>query len=396
MTPFIVWLKDADTHDTSSIGKAGKHIAKLTQAGFPILPGFIITSNAYHTFLKENKLDVKIKKLLTTVNTEHPESIYQVAKHIQDLIAQSKIPGDIAKEVEDFYKKLRTEAVSIEAHTTAKPSHKVAKSKAIDLESLMQHVKESWGQHFEPNYFWKRHEHGHDHIDTGMEVIIQLEIQPQKTGKLHTVNVHDHGKGTMTITVHHSHASDRYTLSKKNLMLIHRDLSHYGKAPKLTYEEIFSIATLGKQIENQLYFPQEITWAIDNDTVYILDSKPFSSLPKVKTESKKKLAASRGISITKTIGTGPVTIIHHDNDLDKSAEHIVVISSVAKSHVNKLKRAKGLITEKGKVQSEVSTLIKALGIPTIYGVKDATKKFKSEHVITIHAGKGEIYIGGLH
>ncbi len=396
MPSFVVWFKDADTHESSLLGKASKHIGNLTQAGFPIAPGFIITSKAYHTFLKENKLDVKIKKLLTTVNIEHPESVYQVARHVQDLISQASIPENVAQEIKDFYKRLNTKKASLEAHTTVKPSHKILKQQISDFESLAKGLKEAWTQHFEPNHFWKRHEHGHDHLDTGVEVLIQLDLNAVKTGIMHTVNVHNQSKDTLSITVSHPHTSDEYTLTKKNLMLIKRKLSHYGKAPKLTYQELFKIAKLGKAIEQHLYFPQQIQWAIVDDQVYVLHTKPFSDLPKTKKELKKKLAAARGISITKTIGSGPVTIIQHEHDLDKIHEHIVVVSTIKKEQLNKLKKAKGIIAERGDTHSEVSVLIRELGIPTIYGVTNATKKLKNGYVITIHAGKGEVYLGGFH
>ena len=394
---FVVWFKDADTHTTSILGRAAKHFGNLTQAGFPIAPGFIVTSAAYHAFLKENKLDSKIKKLLTTINTEHPESIYQVTEHIKNLIAQGAIPKEITKEIKEYYNRINSKKNIFEAHTIAKPSHKIAKQTVTDFESLEKMIKNVWVQHFEPNNFWRRYEHGHDHIDSGVEIIIQQELHTDKKGMLHTIDVHTHKKDVVTITVNHAHTSDAYTLSKKNLMLLERKLSHYGKAPKLTYEELMAIAKLGREVEQHLYFPQEIEWAFADGQLYIIQTKPFSDLPKNKPESRKKLAIARGISITKTIGSGPVTIIHHENELEKAKnDSVIVITAIQKNQIEQLKKAKGIITEKGELHSEISALIRQLGIPTIYGVTDATKRLKHGHVVTIHAGKGEIYLGGFH
>jgi pyruvate, water dikinase len=394
--PFVVWFSDIDLHETSNISKTGKHFGNLVQAGFPLVPGFVITTDAYFTFLKQNHLDGKIRNLLTTVNYDHPESFHQVMQHIKKTVDDAPLPDELFEQLSEFYYDLDGYPLHLRAHTTNQ-DHKILSQKVSDFEELVEWIKASWVEHFEPNVHWKRHEHKHNHLDAGVEIIVQVDVQPSKKGKIYTIDPHEHTKNVLYITHEHPHASDKYILSKKTAMIIDRDLTHHGNAPKLDYDELLIIADLGKDMEAHLYFPQEITWGMIGDSFYILHTRPITTLPKEKPERKKKLAHTRGHAITPAIGSGIVHIILEDKDLAKVTTHdIVVIETIHKSHIKHLKKARGVIAEKGERHSEVSVLMRQIGIPTLYGVKNATKRFKNGHVITIHGGKSEVYIGGLH
>lgn len=394
---YIVWFADMHTDATSQIGKAGKHIGGLVQAGFPVLPGFVITSDAYFAFLQQKKLADRIKKLLTTINYERPETIHQVMEHIKKIVRATPLPDDVIKELKTFYARLEDFPLNVHAHSTTPLAHKIADHKAHTFEDLVESIKQAWAEQFEPNMHWKRHEHGHDHLQTGVELIVQVAIDPEMKGKIYTVDPHDHAKNTLHITHQHSHGSDAYTISKKSLMILDRQLNHHAKAPKLIHEELLAIASLGKEIEKHLYFPQEITWGILENALFLLHTKPLSTLPKAKIELKKKLAHIRGIGITPTIGSGTVRIIDELSPIHKTLSHdIVVLKHITKEQIKHLKKVRGIISETGNKHSEVSALVRQLGIPTLFGVKDATKRLKNGHLITIHGGRGEVYRGGFH
>lgn len=396
-SPFIVWFADVDTHETSHIGKAGKHIGKLVQEGFPMLPGFVVTTDAFFAFLQQNKLEHRIKKVLTTINYEQPESVYQVMQHVKEMINQTPLSDDLIDTIGAFYDALDGHQLRLEAHATSKLGHKVASHKVITFEDLVDGIKDAWIQHFEPGMHWKRHEHGHDHVTTGIEILVKMDVVADKKGKIHTIDPMEHVKNVLYITHEYPHASDSYTLSKKNLMILDRHLNHHNNAPKLSHDELLDIAELGRDLERYLYFPQEITWGIQGESLYIIQTKPLSTLPKIKKEKKKKLAAARGIAITKTIGTGHVKVINKESQLNDVTSHdIIILKHIDPMYVKQLKKVRGIINESGHRHSEASVLIRQLGIPTLFGVKNATKQFRNGHVITVNGRKGEIYIGSMH
>lgn len=397
MHPFVVWFSDIDTHDTSRLGKVAKHFGNLTQAGFPLLPGFVISQDAYKAFLKQHFLEDKIKKLLMTINYDQPESIHQVMQHIQKHIQNTPFPDQLIDEIESFYNKISGLQVQLHAYEAAHHAHKIASQQAENVEELIEGIKSLWMQQFEPNIHWKRHEQKLDHIDTGVEILVQLTVDPDKRGKIRTIDPYEHAKNVIHITHEHPHASDTYILSKKTLAIIDRQLNHHNNAPKLSHDALLKIASLGKALEQHLYFPQEITWGMIDDEVYIIQTKPFTALPTPKTESKKKLAHAKGTSITATIGTGVVRIILEEKDLNKiTAQDVVIMKKLDKKHLDKLKNVRAIITETGERHSEIAVHIRQLGIPTLFHIKNATKLYKNGRVVTVQANKGHIYLGSLH
>lgn len=394
---FVVWFADIDIHETSRIGKAGKHLGSLTQAGFPIPPGFVITQDAYKAFLKQQFLDEKIRKLLMTINYNRPETVHQVMQHIQNHMQDIPLPDQLIEELENVYTQVAGTHLELHAHASSPHAHKIAKHEADTFEDILEAIKDMWIRQFDPNIHWKRHEHNLDHIASGIEIIVQMAIQPDQKGKIHTIDPHEHVKHVMVISHEHPHASDTYILSKKTFVITDRHLTHHNKAPKLSHEALLTLANLGKSLEQHLYFPQEIAWGMIDDAVFIINTRPLSTLSTKKPEPKKKIAHAKGTSVTSTIGTGVVRVILEEKDLEKITAHdVVVLKKLDKKHLDKLKHVRAIITETGEKNSEIAVHIRQLGIPTIFHIKDATKRYKNGRVITVHAAHGHIYRGSPH
>src|SRR3989344_8186048 len=103
---FVVWFKDVDKEDIPLVGGKGANLGEMTQAGFPVPNGFIVTANAYYAFIRENNLSTKIKHLLQTAHFSHSESLMQVSSHIKKLIREGDMSEELVKDVYTYYKKL--------------------------------------------------------------------------------------------------------------------------------------------------------------------------------------------------------------------------------------------------------------------------------------------------
>src|SRR5258708_20191904 len=74
---FILWLNNITSDDQPIIGERAAHLGLFAQNNIPIAPGFVITSDAYVNFLRENNLTRKINKLLETLNRTNTKSLIQ-------------------------------------------------------------------------------------------------------------------------------------------------------------------------------------------------------------------------------------------------------------------------------------------------------------------------------
>jgi pyruvate,water dikinase len=391
---YILWFADVDTHSPHSVGSHAKQLAKLTQAHFPIAPGFIITSKAYQTFLKETRLDDKIEKLLSTIAIERPESLMQGEFHIKQLFIESKLPEDIEDELRYFYNRLDADEITLSLHEKESKGRKHTHKHILNEDQFIEAVKDMWAEMFTSTALWHRHHRNLNHLETSAEIIVQEKITSDITGTVTTIEPTTHTKDKIVITTIHPHLGDRYLISKKNLSIIDRALAYETNLPKLTHDEILNIANMAKRLEEYLYFPQEITWAIDGENIYIIETKPISTLSKQPIEPKRKIPVARGKGLNSIISTGVITIVSSHVDLKRIKPHtILVISDANSKHLHYLKNVKGVITQSHTFPTEVAIQLKRYGIPAISNVQ--TNKLLDGHIITIHGGKGEIYLGGF-
>lgn len=388
--PSFIWFADVDI-TAAEFSKHTRQLAELFQAKFPLSPGFIITQEAYFAFLKENKLDHKVSQLLSTIAIDRPDSLMQGEQHIQKLFQEAKLSEEFTDELLAFYDELGGDVV-IELHATGPQPVKHTTAKAKTEKAFLEKIKHAWATMFTAQALWQRHHHALDHMTTGATIIVKIRLPQHKSGKATTVQMQTHAKDVITIlTGEH----DRYHLSKKNFTILERDLK-LKSASKLTHDELLEIATLAKELEQHLYFPQEVTWAYADDLLYIVETKQISTLNEEKIETKRRLPIARGLRITPTIGTGLTKVIKGPSDFQGiTEEHIVILPNIETKHFQILKKTKGIITESGHPHTEIATLLRKHGIPTIFSVKNATKQFKNGHLITIHGDKGEIYSGGF-
>jgi len=381
----LLWFDDIDTDDIS-IGKHAKKLAELTQAKFPIMPGFLITSKAYSDFLKENMLDHKIQQLLSTVSFEHADSLMQGEFHIKKLFDEATVSEEFADELLDFYEQLGDE-VTLSVHETGPHEKKHATNQIDALDDLLDAIINLWAEMFTGNALYHRSGHHLDHLQTPAEIIVQKKIHSETTGTIRNE------KNTLVIVTKHPHENDEYILSKKNLTILDRSLKHTSHLPKLSEKEILAIAKMAKRLENHLFFPQEISWIIADNKIYIAEIKPVTSLPQQFSETKRKLPIARGKCLTPLIGTGVIHIINSDAELNTIKEHdIVIMTQASQSHLKQLKKARGVIIS-SHPHPALSIILRQHGIPAMINVT-SIKNLRNGQVVTLHADKGEIYLGG--
>ncbi len=395
--PMLINFTDIDLLDRENIGREGEKIGALVHEKFPIPDGFIIPTAAYMQFLVDNKLDKKITKLLSTLHYNYPETVIQIANHINKMILEAPISETFYKELVKSYKKLNAKRVIMRAYSHTKDFPLHTRQEAETIDEVLLRIKDVWAAHFSAYLLHKRNEEQFNQIKTGTTIILQRIPELSKRGKIITIDPIDHAKNKLLITHKTETGTDSYLLSKQNMSILERHFQNHRVGTRaLTLGEIWAIAKLGKKLEQHTYFPQEIEWGTEDGKLLLLTTKPYTHLPKGKKEKIKKHAIARGHAITRLVRTGNVKIIKKMADLKTIKNNdIVVVTQVLPEYLPFLTRIKGIIAEKGEKHSQTTTMLRKLGIPVLYDVKFATKALKNGQIITLHGGKGEIYKGGI-
>ena len=455
----IVWFDEIDKDDVALVGGKGANLGEMIQNSFPIPYGFILTSNAYFDFLKFNHLMPKIKAFLSKLNVENPVELHQVSVHIRKLIETGEIPESLTKKIIYFYEHLRLKEekkplnfwhltvhkikhlykpplVAVRSSATAEdlPEASFAGQQETYLNiageiHLLKTIKRCWASLFTERAIFYRQTKKFDHFKVGLAVVVQRMIQSDKSGIAFSIDPVNIDKNKIIIEaifglgeyiVSGKVTPDHYEVDKKTLVITKKEIKRQtiklvkagvhnkeitlskaeGYLQKLSDEEILKVALLVRDIEKHYYFPQDIEWAIEKGKVFIVQSRPVTTISQKKEDSSNLEVKGNifpiliGSPASPGIAFGPVKILTSPKEIEKiKVGDILVATQTNPDYVPAMKKAAAIVTDKGGRTSHAAIVSRELGIPAVVGTEKATKILKNDQIITVNGQSGEIFLG---
>jgi len=437
--PYIVSFKEIDKHDISLVGGKGANLGEMTKSGFPVPPGFIVTAAAYYYLLDHNALRPAIKDALGHLNVHDPRSLNSVSKKIKNLILHAQVPNDLALQIIKAYLKLNRghQQILVAARSSATAEDLPDASFAGQQETflnvkgeanLIQKVRACWASLFEPRAIFYRQEKGFDHFKVGIAVPVQKMIQADVSGILFTVNPVTNDKNQIVIEaiwglgekiVQGAYTPDHYLIQKNTWKLLQKQVNlqklqlclvktknkeirvprSKQTQPKLTEKQIINLAKIGHQLQQHYFFPQDIEWALEKNQLYILQTRPVTTLTQpvktttIKTHGLKLLL--KGDPASPGLASGYVKLLKSAKEISKlKPGEILVTDMTTPDFVPAMKKAAAIVTNKGGQTSHAAIVSRELGIPCIVGTSTATQTLKTGQVITLNGKTGQIFKGG--
>ena len=190
----VVWFNEVTKDDIPLVGGKGANLGEMTNAGIPVPPGFIVTSNAYLDFIEKAGLAGKIKSLLGPVDVHDSRQLQDVATKVKQLIRGAKMPPETAEEIKKAYVKMGKGLVAVRSSGTAEdlPEASFAGQQATYLnvqgeDDVVKAVQGCWASLFGARAIFYRAEGGFDHMKVGIAVPIQRMVQSQRSGVMFTM-----------------------------------------------------------------------------------------------------------------------------------------------------------------------------------------------------------------
>ncbi len=171
-------------------------------------------------------------------------------------------------------------------------------------------------------------------------------------------------------------------------------------------DEVIELARWSLEIEdhysrkNGYWTPMDIEWAKDgaNGLLFILQARPET----VHTKRKKNLLASfelkgkpqdivaQGLSVGSRISTGRARIIRNIQDIDLLQKgEILVTEKTDPDWEPVLKRANGVVTNRGGRTCHAAIVSREIGLPAVVGCGSATETITDGDIITVSCAQGE-------
>src|SRR3989338_11367419 len=103
------WTIPLDKIDKSSVSVAGGKAANLGEMmsiRLPVPKGFVVTTDSYLSFIRDNKLQGKIEEILSETDVENSDSLVTASAEIQKIIMASQISPPVENEIVTSYRAL--------------------------------------------------------------------------------------------------------------------------------------------------------------------------------------------------------------------------------------------------------------------------------------------------
>lgn len=441
---YVAVFEDLTKEDVDIAGGKGANLGELTQVGIPVPPGFVVTSQTYDNFMKDTGIFDEVMELLDNLDVNDNTELQETSKKIKKIIINTEMPEETQTLIIEAYNALCHKIgkedvfVAIRSSATAEdlPEASFAGQQDTFLnirgyQDVLEYVKKCWASLFEARAIFYREQNNFEHSKVYIAVVVQEMVDAHKAGVLFTAHpstgedkiLIEASWGLGEAVVSGTVTPDTYwvdvetgkvleeTISEKNVMF-QKD-PEKGKTVKvevpdelksirvLSENELEELAKMGKKIHDHYQFPQDTEWAIEDRKLYMLQSRPVTTLKEPVAEEKeskdiKRNIITKGLGASPGIASGAVKIIREIDELDKiQVGDVLVTVMTSPDMVPAMKRSSAIITDEGGVTCHAAIVSRELGIPCVVGTADATKKLEEKQIVTIDGDKGIIYEGEL-
>ncbi len=449
---YILWFKEITSKDVLLVGgknaSLGEMYSKLSKKRVNIPDGFALTSKAYWHYLKENRIDKKIKRIFKKFNPQSIKNLQETGRQARNLILKAELPKNLEREILKNYKKLSKKYkedfsdVAVRSSATAEdlPSASFAGQHETFLnisseEELLKAVKKCMASLFTDRAIAYREEKGFNHLKIALSVGVQKMVRSDlassgvvftldtETGFRNVVLINSiYGIGEMIVKG--KITPDEFFVFKPTLKKGFKSiiLKNLGRKDKkyiynrkgglkevpvlsaqqlkfsLTDEEILQLARWACLIEEHYKIPQDIEWAKDGktgelfivqsrpETVHLSDTKKFYEEYEIKSKKKPILT---GIAIGDKIGTGNVHVISDVSKISQFKKGEVLVTKMTDPDwTTIMTMASAIVTDEGSKTCHSAIISRELGIPCIVGTQKATKILKTGQEVTINCTQG--------
>jgi pyruvate,water dikinase len=324
------------------IGQKAYGLSLMASEGFNIPGTLFLTVDAYNAFVDADGLRESILLELNRKKFKDMrwEEIWDCATRVRNIFLKKDIPEPLKsyliKKIQSHFSgkalSVRSSAPDEDASGSSFAGLHESFVNVWGTSSILDHVRLVWASLWSDAALLYRHEIGLDIEKSAMAVVLQETVAGNRSGVVFSQNPNDKTQviiesvyGLNQGLVDGRVEPDRWVLDRNNktvlshkpsqrvhwmvpseqgvdMVTLPEDLS---KRPPLSNEEALAICELASRAESLFNAPQDVEWTIKNDTLYILQSRPITTLSPSETQDKRAwyLSLHRSVENLKTLRT---------------------------------------------------------------------------------------------
>ncbi|PEB18041.1 phosphoenolpyruvate synthase [Bacillus toyonensis] len=315
MSSFVLDFQEIEKTQLFLVGGKGLNLGELSNIqGIQVPEGFCVTTVGYEKAIEQIEVFHTLLNQLAILKIEDRDQISEISKKIREAIMTVEIPVDVVESVAHYLSRFGNEhAYAVRSSATAEdlPYASFAGQQdtylnIIGKEAVLQHVRKCWASLFTDRAVIYRMQNGFDHNQVSIGVVVQKMVFPVASGILFTANPITSNRKVLSIDasfglgealVSGLVSADNYKVKEDEIVekvIATKKLAIYGrkeggtetkkiapnqqKVQTLIEQQILQLARIGRQIEAYFGCPQDIEWCLVDDTFYIVQSRPITTL----------------------------------------------------------------------------------------------------------------------
>ncbi|MGW5980750.1 phosphoenolpyruvate synthase [Bacillus mycoides] len=315
MSSFVLDFQEIEKTQLSLVGGKGLNLGALSNIqGIQVPEGFCVTTVGYEKAIEQNEAFQDLLSQLAMLKIEDRAQIAEISKKIRETIMAVEIPSDVVEAAAYYISRFGNKhAYAVRSSATAEdlPYASFAGQQdtylnIIGEEAILQHVRKCWASLFTERAVMYRMQNDFEHNQVSICVVVQKMVFPEASGILFTADPVTSNRKVVSIDasfglgealVSGLVSADNYKVKEGEItgkMIATKKLAIYAlkeggtetkqvdlaqqKIQTLSEQQILQLAQIGRQIEAYFGCPQDIEWCLVDDTFYIVQSRPITTL----------------------------------------------------------------------------------------------------------------------
>ncbi|ODS94530.1 MAG: hypothetical protein ABS49_11820 [Erythrobacter sp. SCN 62-14] len=309
----VAQLESISSADLPLAGGKGASLGAMLGAGLPVPEGFTVLTQAYRDFVAHNDLAEPVRQLVEDTRGDHPPTLASAAQALKEKFLAGTIPPHLIEAITAAYAAMGGGLVVVRSSATAEdlPGASFAgqHDSFLNIEApaaLCEAVRGCWASLWNPRAVSYRKQAQLDTTEISIAVVVQRMIDAERAGVLFTANPLDHRRDRMLLSasfglgeavvggdvspdnwlltstgqVLDHHVSDKQVITVRDgTGTVNRPMPpDQRRAVSLSAAEVAQLAELGARAQDYFGSPQDLEWAIAQGRIYLVQSRPITSL----------------------------------------------------------------------------------------------------------------------
>ena len=426
----IAWFTELGQDDIPVAGGKGANLGELTAAGLPVPPGFVVTGPGYLAAMDEAGVRDELKARFDEARerADDPMALRELAAELRATVFEAGIPASLRARLHEAYASLGDDVpVAVRSSATAEDTAGTSFAgmhqtflNVVGEEALAERVLECWASLFGERVIAYRASQGLTE-EPVIAVVVQRLVEPDVAGVMFTVDpasgardrlVIEAAPGLGEVVVSGAVEPDTYVVARDGLRVLDVRIGHKthklvsgpgGTVERVDFgeeeagrrvlgdDEVVRVADMGVRVEAHYGSPQDIEWALAGGELYMLQSRPVTTL--VDAEHPHEVLL-KGLPASSGRASGRVRVLTDpaDGHLLEAGE-VLVAPMTNPDWVPTIRRAAAVVTDGGGMTCHAAIVSRELGVPCVVGTRSATTDLRTGTMVTVDGADGVVLAG---